>query len=54
MFVSICHELFNITPESQDMTDLKQSSQFLIDHKKVVKFGFLKNNYLTIKSYLTK
>jgi len=54
LFVSICHELFNISPESQDMTDLKQSAQFLKDHKKVVKFSFLKKLYLTIKNYFTK
>ena len=54
LFVSICHELFNITPESQDMTDLKQSANFLIDHKKVLKFSFLKKLYLTIKNYFTK
>ena len=54
LFVSICHELFNISPESQDMTDLKQSAQFLIDHKKVLKFSFFKKNYLTIKNYFTK
>ena len=54
LFVSICHELFNITPESQDMIDLKQSAQFLIDHKKVIKFGFLKKVFLTIKNYFTK
>ena len=54
LFVSICHELFNISPESQDMTDLKQSAQFLIDHKKVVKFGYCKKIYLTIKNYFTK
>ena len=54
LFVSICHELFNISPESQDMIDLKQSAQFLIDHKKVTKFNFLKKLYLTIKNYFTK
>ena len=54
LFVSICHELFNISPESQDMTDLKQSAQFLIDHKKVTKFGFLKKVFLTIKNYVTR
>ena len=54
LFVSICHELFNISPESQDMIDLKQSAQFLIDHKKVLKFSFFKKNYLTIKNYFTK
>ena len=54
LFVSICHELFNISPESQDMIDLKQSAQFLKDHKKVVKFSFLKKLYLTIKNYFTK
>tara|TARA_R110001606_G_scaffold148565_1_gene288616 strand:+ start:241 stop:669 length:429 start_codon:yes stop_codon:yes gene_type:complete len=54
LFVSICHELFNISPESQDMNDLKQSAQFLKDHKKVVKFSFLKKLYLTIKNYFTK
>ena len=54
LFVSICHELFNISPESQDMTDLKQSAQFLIDHKKVLKFSFFKKIYLTIKNYFTK
>ena len=54
LFVSICHELFNISPESQDMTDLKNSAQFLIDHKKVLKFSFLKKIFLTIKSYFTK
>ena len=43
LFVSICHEIFNISPESQDMTDLKNSAQFLIDHKKVLKFGYVKN-----------
>ena len=54
LFVSICHELFNISPESQDMIDLKQSAQFLIDHKKVLKFSFFKKIYLTIKNYFTK
>ena len=54
LFVSICHELFNISPESQDMIDLKQSAQFLIDHKKVLKFGYCKKIYLTIKNYFTK
>jgi hypothetical protein len=54
LFVSICHELFNISPESQDMTDLKQSAQFLIDHKKVVKYGLFKKVFLTIKTYFTK
>ena len=54
LFVSICHELFNISPESQDMTDLKNSAQFLIDHKKVLKFGYVKKLFLTIKSYFTK
>ena len=54
LFVSICHELFNISPESQDMIDLKQSANFLIDHKKVVKFGYFKKVFLTIKTYFTK
>ena len=54
LFVSICHELFNISPESQDMIDLKQSAQFLIDHKKVVKYGLFKKVFLTIKTYFTK
>ena len=54
LFVSICHELFNISPESQDMIDLKQSAQFLIDHKKVLKFGLLKKVFLTVKNYFTK
>ena len=54
LFVSICHELFDISPESQDMTDLKSSCQFLIDHKKVVKFNFLKKLYITIKNYFIK
>ena len=54
LFVSICHELFNISPDSQDMTDLKNSAQFLIDHKKVLKFGYVKKLFLTIKSYFTK
>ena len=54
LFVSICHELFNISPDSQDMVDLKNSAQFLIDHKKVVKFGLLKKVFLTVKSYFTK
>ena len=54
LFVSICHELFNISPESGDMIDLKQSAQFLIDHKKVLKFGYCKKIYLTIKNYFTK
>ena len=54
LFVSICHELFNISPESQDMIDLKQSANFLIDHKKVVKFGYFKKVFLTIKNYFTK
>ena len=54
LFVSICHELFNISPDSQDMIDLKQSAQFLIDHKKVLKFGYVKKIFLTIKSYFTK
>ena len=54
LFVSICHELFNISPDSQDMIDLKNSAQFLIDHKKVLKFGYVKKLFLTIKSYFTK
>ena len=54
LFVSICHELFNISPDSQDMADLKNSAQFLIDHKKVLKFGYVKKLFLTIKSYFTK
>jgi len=54
LFVSICHELFNISPESQDMIDLKNSAQFLIDQKKVLKFGYCKKLFLTIKSYFTK
>ena len=54
LFVSICHELFNISPESQDMVDLKQSAQFLIDHKKAVKYGLFKKVFLTIKTYFTK
>ena len=54
LFVSICHELFNISPESQDMIDLKQSAQFLIDHKKVLKFGLLKKVFLTVKTYFVK
>ena len=54
LFISICHKLFNISPESQDMTDLKNSAQFLIDHKKVLKFGYVKKLFLTIKSYFTK
>ena len=52
LFVNICHEVFDITPDSQEIIDLKSSAQFLIDHKKVVKFGFLKKNYLTTKNYL--
>ena len=52
LFISICHELFDITPDSQDMLDLRSSAQFLIDHKKVEKFSFFKNNYLSIKTYL--
>ena len=54
LFVSICHELFNITPESQDMIDLKQSANFLIDHKKEIKFGYFIKVFLTIKNYFTK
>ena len=49
LFVSICHELFNISPDSQDMDDLKNAAQFLLDHKKVEKFSTLKNIYLSLK-----
>ena len=54
LFVSICHELFNISPESQDMEDLKSSAQFLLDHKKVEKFNLLKKFYLSLKVCLVK
>ena len=54
LFISICHELFNISPESQDMIDLKSSCDFLINHKKVVKYNFKKKLYLTIKNYFIK
>lgn len=54
LFVSICHELFNISPESQDMADLKSSAQFLLDHKKVEKFSTLKKFYLSLKMCLVK
>ena len=54
LFTSICHEVFNVSPDGQDMLDLKNSAKFLIDHKKIVKFSFLKNFYLTLKTFLTK
>jgi hypothetical protein len=54
LFTSICHELFNISPDSQDMVDLKASAKFLIDHKKVEKFSTLKKIYLSAKMFLTK
>ena len=54
LFAMICHEVFNITPDSQDMIDLRQSAQFLIDHRKIVKFSFLIFFYLTLKMFLTK
>ena len=52
LFVNICHEIFDITPDSQEIIDLKSSAQFLIDHKKVVKFGFFFKKILTVKNYL--
>ena len=54
LFKSICHEVFNISPDSEEMNDLKQSAQFLIDHKKITKFSFFKKLYLTIKMFLTR
>ena len=54
LFTSICHELFNISPDSQDMVDLKASARFLLDHKKVEKFSALKKFYLSLKVCLTK
>ena len=52
IFTNICHEIFDIAPDSQEIIDLKSSAQFLIDHKKVVKFGFFKNKFLTVKNCL--
>ena len=54
LFRTICHEVFNISPDSEEMSDLKQSAQFLIDHKKVTKFSFFKKLWLTLKMYLAK
>lgn len=54
LFMSISHEIFNISPDSQDMIDLKASAKFLIDHKKVEKFSTLKKIYLSLKVCLTK
>ena len=54
LFRTICHEVFNISPDSEEMSDLKQSAQFLIDHKKVIKFSFFKKLWLTLKMYLAK
>jgi len=54
LFMSICHEVFNISPDGEEMIDLKQSAQFLIDHKKITKFSFFKKLWLTLKMYLAK
>ena len=54
LYKTICHEVFNIFPDSEEMNDLKKSATFLIDHKKVTKFSFFKKLWLTLKMYLAK
>ena len=54
LYKTICHEVFNISPDSEEMVDLKKSATFLIDHKKVTKFSFFKKLWLTLKMYLAK
>ena len=54
LYKTICHEVFNISPDCEEMIDLKKSATFLIDHKKVTKFSFFKKLWLTLKMYLAK